>query len=119
MADKKKAKGKAPAKSKDKDKGKGKGDASDGLRVMSIPRAARSIHTAKAWGGLFGFFVVLFLSKRSGVPFYWSAIRAVLGGMAGYVAAWACAVTVWRELLVAQIEARRQEAISSGELVEQ
>jgi hypothetical protein len=114
MADKK-----AKAKAKDKGKAKGKGAAKGGggadvLRVASHPRAARSIRTLKGWGGLLCFLVTFWLSKKSGVPFYWCALRAVLGGMVGFVVVWACAVTTWRHLLVAQVEAARMAAMAAA-----
>jgi hypothetical protein len=110
MADKKKAKGKA-------DKGKkGKGAGGDDvLRVASHPRAARSVRMIKGWGGMLGFLVTFALSKKSGVPFYWCALRGVLGGAIGFIVAWTCAVTVWRNLLVAQVEAARMQAMAAIE----
>ncbi len=102
-------------KTKGKDAGKkGKAGAAsdDVLRVASHPRAARSIRTLKGWGGLVAFLVTFWLSWNSGVPFYWSALRAVLGGAIGYVVVWACAVTAWRQLLVAQVEAARMQAMA-------
>jgi hypothetical protein len=115
MAD---AKSKKDKKGKDKGKGKGKGAAAgsgDVLRVAGHPRAARSVRTLKGWGGLIAFLLTFWLSWKSGVPFYWSALRAVLAGAIGYVVAWGCAVTVWRYLLIAQVEAARIQLMGSGE----
>jgi hypothetical protein len=103
MADKKKGKDK---------KAKGKDASSDVLRVAGHPRAARSVRTTKGWGGLIAFVLTFWLSWNLGVPFYWSALRAVLAGAIGYLVAWGCAVTVWRHVLLAQVEAARVVAMA-------
>jgi hypothetical protein len=121
----KKPKAKAAPKSKAKAAAKGKGAAKgkkgkkDGLSVASNPRAAAQVRRAKGWGGLFGFGLALYISWQAGVPFPQAGLRALAAGIAGYMLAWACMVTIWRQLLVAEIRTiaeRRQppKAIPSG-----
>jgi hypothetical protein len=120
MADKKSkgkstAKGKSAAKGKDKSaKGKDGAASDDVLRVAGHPVAARSVRVMKGWGGVLAFVVTFWLSWSLGVPFYWSALRAVLAGAIGYVVVWTCAVTFWRHMLVAQVEAARMKAMGVG-----
>lgn len=83
---------------------------SDGAPLPSIanhPRAGAQVARAKAWGGLAGFALVAVLSLRAGVPTADALLRALLGGIAAYVAAWACAVAVWRHLVIAELRAVR------------
>jgi hypothetical protein len=110
-----KAKSKPAAKTKGKGKGggkrKGKKGAGDGLSIASSPRAAAQVRRAKGWGGLFGFGLALYISWQAGVP--------LAAGIAGYMLAWACMVTIWRQLLVAEVRTmaeRRQPpgAVPSG-----
>lgn len=83
---------------------------SDGAALPSVanhPRAGAQIARAKAWGGLGGFALVVVLSLRAGVPTADALLRAIAGGIAAYVAAWACAVAVWRHLVIAELRAVR------------
>jgi hypothetical protein len=82
-------------------------------RVSEHPIAARQIARARAWGALIGFVLVYWLSRRAGLPFPESGARAIAGGMVARVLAWAAVVTIWRQLIPAQIAAaqrRRYEA---------
>jgi hypothetical protein len=118
------AKSKAkPAKSKGKEAGKTEGKtkkgSKEGLSVASNPRAAAQVRRAKGWGGLFGFGLAAYISWQAGVPPAQAGLRAIAAGIAGYMLAWACMVTIWRQLLVAEIRTiaeRRQppKAIPSG-----
>ena len=75
------------------------------LRLSAHPRAARHIRAAKGWGGLVGFAAVGLLSYQAGILPFEVGVRALLGGIVGYVVAWAIAVHVWRHLAVAEIRA--------------
>jgi hypothetical protein len=101
-----KAKGRPKAK-----KGKGKAGGGKGAAalpsVANHPRAGAQVARAKAWGGLGGFLLVALLSLRAGVPTADALLRALAGGVVGYVATWACAVVVWRHLVVAELRAVR------------
>ncbi|HEX4760324.1 MAG TPA: hypothetical protein VH256_05960 [Thermoleophilaceae bacterium] len=79
----------------------------DDVKVSAHPRAAAGIRRAKGWGGLAGFAIMAWLSWRSGTDFVHLGLRALLGGAATYVAVWAAAVYVWRQIAVAEI---RQQA---------
>ena len=125
MADSKKAKPKGKGKDKDKDKKrKGKGDASDEgmLSIASDPRAGAQVRRAKGWGGLIAFVLAGYLSINANVPLADAGLRALIAGLAGYLLAWACSVTIWRQLLTAQVkqaveeanERRRQAAAASA-----
>jgi uncharacterized membrane protein YccC len=83
-----------------------------GIRVARHPRARRDIGLAKSWGGVAAFAIVLLLSLRAGVPTSDAVLRAIAGGLVGYVAAWGIAVTVWRQLLLAELEAHRRRVLA-------
>jgi uncharacterized membrane protein YccC len=91
------------------------------LKLSEHPRAARQIRAAKGWGGLLGFALVALLSWHAGIPPFEVGVRALLGGVVGYVVAWAGAVHAWRHLAVAEIRAahrasaeRRQAAAAAA-----
>ncbi|HKG40161.1 MAG TPA: hypothetical protein VKB25_14320 [Conexibacter sp.] len=84
-----------------------KGTGADAMSVANHPRAGAQVVRAKAWGGLAGFVLVALLSVRAGVPLPDALLRAIVGGIAGYVATWAGAVLVWRHLVVAELRAVR------------
>ena len=94
---------------KQKRRGADPGAAEGGIRLTAHPRARRDIATAKGWGGLAAFGLVLVLSLRAGVPLADGLERALLAGLAGYVFAWAVAVAVWRHVALAEIERTRRE----------
>jgi hypothetical protein len=108
-----------------KKKGKGKGDVDgDAVDVELIdtkatvskhPRARRSIRTIKAWAALLAFIVVEYKCLKGGMTFDQSVVRALLAGIAAYVLAWIVAVIVWRQLVVAEIEAFRRKLIEAAE----
>lgn len=76
-----------------------------GVRLADHPRVAAAVAQAKGWGGLSGLALVAWASWRAGVPAFDTGVRALLGGLAGYLAAWAIAVTVGRHVIEAQISA--------------
>lgn len=85
-----------------KDK-KGKGNASQGPSVAAHPRASYQVRRAKGWGGLAGFGIAGYLSYKAGVPMFDLGARAIMAGIAGYMLAWFCAVTVWRQMVLAEL----------------
>jgi len=93
---------KADAK-KDKKGKKGKADASSGPSVAAHPRASYQVRRAKGWGGVAGFGIAAYLSHKAGVPTVDLGLRAIIAGLVGYMLAWACAVTVWRQLVLAEL----------------
>lgn len=96
------------------DKGKKKGkkgtDASGGLSVAAHPRAAAQVRRAKGFGGLVFFALTAYLSHQANVPPDQLALRALAGGIAGYMLAWGCSVSIWRHLVLAELRA----AVESG-----
>lgn len=81
-------------------------DAED-VRVSSHPRAKRQIRRWKGIGGLAGFLLMAWYSHSSGTDFVHLGLRALMGGMISYVAVWAAAVYVWRQITLAEV---RQQA---------
>jgi hypothetical protein len=107
---KKDEKAKGAEKKGKKDK-KGKPDASAGPSVAGHPRASYQVRRAKGWGGLAGFAIAAYLSYKAGVPTVDLGLRAIIAGMVGYMLAWACAVTVWRQLVQAELRAFAERAV--------
>lgn len=83
------------------------------LSVAASPRAAGSVRRAKSWGGLVGFGLVFLLSTRQGMPYADAGLRALVGGIVGFMTAWAGSVTVWRHLLRAQASAAARAAAAA------
>jgi len=87
------------------DKKAKKGAASgDGISVANHPRARASIRRTRARVALIAFGLVLYLSLKSGVPGQEAALRALVAGLIGNLAAWACALAVWKSLVLAEIK---------------
>jgi hypothetical protein len=84
------------------------------VQLSAHPRARRHIATAKAWGGLIGFGVVFVLSMRAHMSAVEAGLHALGGGIALYVLAWAAAVTVWREIALAEVERARRMVVAQA-----
>ncbi len=78
------------------------------IRVSAHPRARAAIRRTRGWAGIAGFFLVLLLSLRAGVPGFDATLRALLGGLAAHFGAWICAVALWRRLVIAELELERR-----------
>ena len=76
-----------------------------GVSVAAHPRARASIRRTRARTALVAFGLVLFLSLSSGVPGQEAALRALVAGLVGNLAGWACALAVWRALVLAELRA--------------
>jgi hypothetical protein len=74
------------------------------ITIGAHPRARRSVQRARALGGLLGFLVTLVLSLRAGVPGFDAAARALMAGIVVHLAAWAIAVAVWKQLMLAELQ---------------
>jgi hypothetical protein len=72
-------------------------------RLSAHPRAVRQINQAKAWGGMVGFALVGALSLQGGSTDVDALTRALLAGIAVYLAAWVLAVVVWRQIARAEV----------------
>jgi hypothetical protein len=97
-------------KGKKNKKGKGSGDAAAGPSVAGHPRASYQVRRAKGWGGIAGFGLAAYFSHKAGVPTFDLGLRALIAGIVGYMVAWACAVTVWRHLVLAELRAALDRA---------
>ncbi|HEY7622466.1 MAG TPA: hypothetical protein VH834_22030 [Solirubrobacteraceae bacterium] len=76
-------------------------------RVAEHPVAARQIARVRAWAAVLGFVVTFWLSHRAGLPFPECGARAIVVGVVCRVVAWAVIVSVWRQVIPAQIKAIR------------
>jgi hypothetical protein len=83
------------------------------VRLDAHPRAQRSIARAKAIGGVIGFVIGLWLGSRAGLPAWDTGVRALAGGIAGWLIVWVAAVQIWKQLILAEYrlaETRRAQA---------
>jgi hypothetical protein len=81
------------------------------IALDNHPRAKDSIARWKGIGGMAAFALVGFISLRANVPFFDSGLRALVGGVVGYAAAWFVAVQVWRHLAVAEIRRHHRQQL--------
>jgi len=92
---------------------------SDAVTVAAHPRAKTSIRRTRARTALFAFVVVLFLSYKGGVPGQEAVVRALLAGLVGNLIGWACALALWRQIVVQEVrnveEGRRERARARAE----
>ena len=96
-----------------------KGTPDDYVRLEAHPRAQRSIARAKAIGGVIGFVIGLWLGARAGLPAWDTGVRALAGGIAGWLTVWVAALQIWRQLIIAEYraaEAKRQQARKTRQL---
>ena len=112
------AKDKAPKKAKQPKKPKSPAVSTTAISVSAHPRAIYSVRRAKGWGGLIGLLLVAYYSHKAGLMAVDVALRALAGGIAGYVVAWVIALQVWRHLVIAEARAAaervRQRAASGA-----
>jgi hypothetical protein len=78
-------------------------------KVSEHPVAARQVARIRAWAALIGFALAFWLSRRAGLPFPESGARAIAAGVVCRLLAWAAVVSVWRQLIPAEIAARRRQ----------
>jgi hypothetical protein len=99
-------------------KGK-KGAAPKAVSVAAHPRARASVRRIRAWTAIVAFGLVLLLAHNAGVPGQEAALRALIAGLAGNLIGWACALAVWRRLVVAELraaeDARRERIRAAAE----
>ena len=99
------AKDKAAKKPKQPKKGKGAAVSTTAISVSAHPRAAYSIRRTKGYGGLIGLLLVGWLSYKAGALPVDAALRALVGGIVGYIACWMISVQVWSHLVIAEARA--------------
>jgi hypothetical protein len=89
-------------------KAKGK-PRSPGIAVANHPKAQHQINVLKSWAGLVGFGLSGYLAWKGGAEFVDVASRALLWGVGVYVAIWAMAVQVWRQVAIAEVRAAEKQ----------
>ena len=78
--------------------------AAKAVSVFAHPRARASIRRTRARVALIAFALVLLLCLNAGVPAQEAALRALVAGLVGNLLAWACALGVWRALVMAELK---------------
>ena len=82
-------------------------DAPEGVPVISVkahPRARASIRRTRARTALAAFAIVLFVCLSGSVPPQEAFLRALVAGLIGNLVGWACALAVWRALVMAELK---------------
>ena len=90
---------------KQKQKGKKKASGAVGIAVSNHPKASRQIALLKSYAGLAAFAYAGYAAYQAGDQFSDVALRAVVWGIAVYIAVWAAAVHVWRHVAIAEVRA--------------
>lgn len=104
--------------SKRKDtQGAGGADAGATVSVITVaghPRSARAVRRAKGLGGLLGTVLATLLALNAGLPLLDAMMRGIVGGIVGYVVLWAVALSVARQLVIAEIRARHAQLMRAA-----
>ena len=90
-----------------------RGEPDEYVRLEAHPRAQRAIARAKAIGGIVGFLIGFWLGSRAGLPAWDTGMRALAGGIAGWLLVWVAALQIWKQLILAEFraaEAKREQA---------
>ena len=80
--------------------------------LMTHPHASEGIRRAKGIGGLAGFALAALAGLLTGASPVLLGLWALGTGVCGYVVAWGLALYVWRQIVLAEIAERRDEAES-------
>ena len=96
---------KADSKKQKAGKKGGKKPVSRGIAVANHPKALRQINLVKSYAGLGAFLLSGYVAWKGGAMFVDVALRALLWGIATYIAVWAMAVQVWRQVAIAEVRA--------------
>ena len=98
------------SKRKDKKSAPAEGPAA-GICVATHPRSAGAVRRAKGLGGLLGSLLTTLLALKAGLPLFDAMMRGLAGGIVGYLALWAVAVAVARQLVIAEVRTRYAEVM--------
>jgi len=79
------------------------------VSVAAHPRARASIRRIRGWTAIGAFAIVLLLTLNAGVPGQEAALRALVAGLVGNLAGWACALAVWRQLVLAELRVAEEQ----------
>jgi hypothetical protein len=107
---------------KDKKPKKGKkGAAAAGAPVTGIcvaghPRSASAVRRAKGLGGLLGALLATTLAHGAHLPLLETMLRGLGGGIVGYLALWAVAITIARQLVIAEVRKRHAEVMHAADV---
>jgi hypothetical protein len=92
------------------------------ISVANHPRAGGAIRRARARTGLIAAGLVLLLCLHKGVPAQTAVVRALVAGVAGFLVAWMIGVTLWRQIVLAELrathearQARRRDQLAAAE----
>jgi uncharacterized membrane protein YccC len=83
------------------------------ISIAAHPRAATSIRRARARTALVAFVVVLLAALHGGVGPQDAILRALVAGVAGNLVAWAVAVALWRQIVLAELRTAREKFLKS------
>lgn len=89
---------------KKKQKGGEPEEAGKVISVSAHPRARASIRRTRARTALAAFAIVLFICLSGSVPPQEAFLRALVAGLVGNLVGWACALAVWRSLIMAELK---------------
>lgn len=79
------------------------------VSIAGHPRARAGIRRARARAALLAFAIVLVLNLLGGQEPFDAAWRALVAGIVVHLVAWACAIVVWRQIVVAEVRALEAE----------
>lgn len=102
------------SKRKDKKGAADKEPIAGAISVAAHPRSASAVRRAKGCGGLLGTMLAMLLAMKAGLPPLDVMVRGLVGGIVGYLALWAVAVAVARQLVVAEVRARYAEVMRAS-----
>jgi hypothetical protein len=74
------------------------------VSVAAHPRARASVRRTRARTALAAFAIVLFVCLSGSVPPQEAFLRALIAGLIGNLVGWACALAVWRALIMAELK---------------
>jgi hypothetical protein len=74
------------------------------VSVGAHPRARASVRRIRARTALAAFAIVLFVCLSGSVPPQEAFLRALVAGLIGNLVGWACALGVWRALVMAELK---------------
>ena len=76
-----------------------------GVSIANHPRARAWIRRSRARVALGGFAVVLLVALHAGVPGQTAVARALMAGIAGFLATWAIGLVLWKQIVMAELRA--------------
>jgi type VI protein secretion system component VasK len=87
-----------------------------GVSIANHPRARAWIRRSRARVALCAFWIVLLVALHAGIPGQDAVLRALVGGLGGFLCTWAVGVVLWKQIVMAELhtaherrEARRRE----------